>query len=610
MEKPYNTHLCTFMGRQNNLEILLYYVEQALEIEAVDNYHMIDMTRTMHDHEFIYAEQQRLNEKYPGRVHLVNRDLRGKQLRDGSWKATLGLWSPFYKYCKQFKNNDVIIKCDDDTLFFDVNTLKQAAELRWKNKSPFLMHANTINNGICAYHQAKKGVWKNLDPIIKKYPTSGLTGPLFSHPDLACDCHEQFITDISKSLDNLKKYKLKENIYFTARVSINFIFMLGEDREHLVDIDSQDEYVTSSKIGQELDRPNMIIGDFIAAHHTYGVQEPVMEERKTYEQYVGLRDALTDTKWSNQEICMKFNNTTTIKHDGNYIMKYWCNQNSYMIKNSSNDQYISLDWDVKEREKVVDNRTKIKTGTSYHNTTMASCDTDGGIFNLNIDDVTMIQIQDCTEILRSEDQNKNTNQFLCWPVKTWFRQNYKKQLCKLHKQADDTYLIESNSNPGYYLSAQYVNENKTLYRFKEHGSGVDTWVLEPMKKHHNKAVSATIHRPNIHVTENDPTYATTIGLPSNRIYREYYWMVSDYIWEIQKIGDKHCHIKLVADDKQPLYLSYDNKNKIVRVTPNKQKWSITSKGIQHVPTKKFLEVNNDVITLTDKGSQLRIKYED
>ena len=601
MLKEFNTHLCTFMGRQSNLEILLQYVESALKIDAIDNYHMIDMTRTMHDHMYIKSEHDRLNKLFPGRVHIENHTKRGKELRDGSWKATLGLWSPFYKYCKKFKDNDIIIKCDDDTLFFDVNTIKAAAELRWMNKQPFLMHANTINNGVCAYHQAKKNMWKNLDPIINKYPNSGLTGPLFSHADLACDCHDQFTRDISKSINNLSRYKLNENIYFTARISINFIFMLGSDRKHIVNIDGQDEYVTSSKSGQELDRPNMIIGDFIASHHTYGVQEPVMEERGTFEKYVKLCSDIKDNKWNNKSITMDYNDITTIKHDGLYLMKYWSNDNSYQIQNVSNEQYISLKWESKDREKVVDKQTKIKTGTSYHSTSMASTEDriDGTVFNLNVKDTTAIQIQDCTEILKSSDPNETCNQFLSWPVKTWFRQNYKKQLNNLHKQSDGTYLIESESRPGLYLTGQYVNKDKTIYRYKDNTGQFNTWNLISLSEHSRKVVLGQIHRPNIHKTENDPTYATTPGLPSNRSFREYYWMVSEYIWEILPVGDSHCNIKLIADDKKPLWLGYDKKNDLVKVLNNKEKWVIEGKTIKHFHTKKYIKIIDNIITLTE-----------
>ena len=94
MEEEMIVNLCTFMGRKNNVKILLVYVEEALKINAIDNYYMIDMTRNHKDHEYIFSEQQRLNDLYPSRVHVVNRDVRRKQLDDNTAMDTIGSWSP------------------------------------------------------------------------------------------------------------------------------------------------------------------------------------------------------------------------------------------------------------------------------------------------------------------------------------------------------------------------------------------------------------------------------------------------------------------------------------------------------------------------------------
>ena len=273
-KKQYTSHLCTFMGREANLEILLPYIEGALLNNAVDNYWFIDMTRKRSDHELIKRESARLNDMFPGRVHLYNSEERSKIIDDKDKIAEVsGDWSVFYKFLLKFNDNDIIAKCDDDTYFIDISTLKAAFDLRWENKKPYLMHANAINNGVCAYHQNKKGIWS--DKETKMYPLGGLCGPLFAHPEIACAHHKKFTQDLCNNFKNLEKYKLKRNIQFCNRVSINFIFMLGRDRKELSKITSQDEYDTSCKYAAAKNRPNLLIGDFIMAHHTYGNQEPL-----------------------------------------------------------------------------------------------------------------------------------------------------------------------------------------------------------------------------------------------------------------------------------------------------------------------------------------------
>ena len=183
-KKEYTSHLCTFMGRESNVKILIQYIERALDINAVDNYWMIDMTRCIEDHEYIYKEQQRLDKKFPGRVHIYNREKRKEELKDPEKiKAGIGGWKTFYEFLNRFSDSDVIAKCDDDTLYFDIETLEAAFRFRWEKKQPYLMHANCINNGITAYHQHRKGIWKTKETDI--YPACGLTGPLFSFPEIA-----------------------------------------------------------------------------------------------------------------------------------------------------------------------------------------------------------------------------------------------------------------------------------------------------------------------------------------------------------------------------------------------------------------------------------------
>ena len=600
MDSEYTINLCTFMGRKNNVRVLLQYVDQALSINAIDRYYMIDMTRNLEDHEYIYEEQQRLSGMYPGRVFIVNREIRAKELADGTWKDTIGFWAPFYKFCEQFTDSDIIIKCDDDTLYFDVETIRAAADIRWKNKTPVLMHANTINNGICAYHQAKKKIWSHLPSEIEHYPTSGLTGPLFSHPEIACECHKQFTDDLLEHPENVEKYMLKENIYFTARVSINFIFMLGSDREILSKINAQDEYIASSKIGQRLDRPNMIIGDFVASHHTYGVQEPVMEELGTGDMYSRLANKLSREQYTNKEISSNFNPTSTIKTDKEYIMKFWANENSFIIKNNKTKRYINLKWDKTERVKVIDKHTREQTGVYWHKTSLSNTDNkdESTIFTLNLEKPTLIQIQECTEVLKATGPNTTSNTYHTFPIKLWFQQNYKKQLTNFHPQPDGTYKVSSCAHPEHFLC---YDTNRHWYNFTKDGK--DTWVLEPYGEHKDRIVVSEIHRTGLDEVENDPTFATTPGFPSNKDFREFYWMVKDYIWEFIHKRDNVYHIKLVADDKPDLYLSKTGKDDVQ--TGVAEEWEVVGKQLKHVNSGVYLSVVNDEIKLSPTGTSFQ-----
>jgi len=606
MGEKYRVNLCTFMGRQYNVELLLRYVEEALRIGAIDHYWMIDMTRNHDDHEYIFSEQQRLDEIYPGRVHVVNREERRKELDAEVAKDTIGSWCPFYKFLTTFEDNDVIIKCDDDTLYFDVETIRAAAEFRWKNQDALLMHANTINNGITAYHQQKQDMWKfEGADILKRYPTSGLTGPLFSHPDIACECHKQFAADLIEDEANIDKYKLHTNPYFAARVSINMIFMLGKDREALSKIDTQDEYVSSSKLGQQLNRPNQVIGDFTCVHHTYGVQEPVMEEIGTHEIYIKLCESIfaEPKERVNKPITTDSGKIVTLNNDDVFLSRFWGNENSIALKHVESDKYMNIKWDRTERVKFVDNGTgekeKIHLGIFWWKTELTDSDKPL-IFNTDLDNPSLIQIQDCTEVLKAEQPGFDNIRFMTFPVKYWFQQNYKKQLINARKQDDGTYMFESANHPGYFLHAD-VKPDKTLYFFKQEAE--DKWLVEPYGHMNNKLVPIRLDRGDQETCENDPTTASVTNddkLPECRNFREFYWMVDRYMWELIEQDDGML-IKLVADDLEDLYLNGSSGDLELN---DKDTWIVDGRKIKHKQSGKYLNVSADQIGLSDPGVEL------
>lgn len=615
MDSGYNIHLCTFMGREYNVRMLIRYVEEALNIDAIDHYWMFDMTRNHDDHEYIHQLQQQLNEKFPGRVHLVNRDIRREQLDAGLARDTIGQWGTFYKYLTNFDDNDVIIKCDDDTLYFDVETIRAAAELRWNNPSPLLMHANTINNGMAAYHQQQQDIWKfKHADVLKKYPTSGLTGPLFSHPIHACECHKQFAADILEDESNVNKYKLHHNPYFCARVSINMIFMLGKDRHMLSTIDSQDEYITSSKLGQQLDRPNMLIGDFVSVHHTYGVQEPVMEEIGTHEIYQQMTDKIfsNNTQRVNRPITTQMGTATVLKNhqEDVYLACYWATPNSVTLKNARTDKYINVDWTAQERVKVTKDPDtgdlhREGLGIFWYKTDLNHSD-EPLIFNMDFETPGPLQIQECTEILKCfhPDNNGRAKRFMAFPVKMWFQKNYTVQHVQPIINDDGTYKLESVNHPRYYLIEDDRNPNNVNYFFEYENE--ESWHVEKMDHLNNKLVPIKLDRGNQDECENDPTTATVTNdpdLPKCRNYREFYWMVDKYIWEIIDQSDDTVFVKLIADDKPDLYLTADVDGKVT--LGSSDKWTIEGKTLRHVDTGLYLNLTKSGINLTnDPGTNL------
>ena len=593
--KPYTSHLCTFMGREANLKILIPYIDSALKIGAVDNYWFIDMTRKRSDHELIKKLSAELNDKYPGRVHLYNSEERGKIIDDKVKLAeATKSWETFYKFLTRFNDNDIIAKCDDDTYYIDVETLKAAYEFRWNNKKPYLMHANAVNNGLTAYHANKKGVWKDKESSV--YPTGGLTGPLFSHPEIACKHHEQFTKDMCANRDNINKYKLGKNIQFCNRVSINFIFMLGKDRHELSKITYQDEYDTSCKYPQRENRPNVIIGDFTMAHHTYGVQEPIMEELKTHIGYEKLCEKLNsgDIEFENKPIGTKLNATTTIAAKGKMLAKAWVQDNSWLLKNPNTGEYLSLEH--KELVNKENNTIALKTNISRSEKVKDAC-----IFNIDFNKDECVTINNSMMMLKLSDKPE-----LTFPIYQFFQAGYLKNKIKSIRKGNK--VIFKHPSKNLYINPKLPPENllkndpeayNKMYKFIVWEEKEFEWELQKVGNYHNHVIASGIKRPkNFHRVANDETTATSFieDLPDNNCPREWIWMVKDYVWEMIPSAKENIYkIKLIADDKPDMYLTYQQgQDKLI--TGGGDEFEFIDKApkyLKHVKTGKYVNVTDD-----------------
>jgi hypothetical protein len=287
MNKNINTivKFCVFLGREKNMKILHYYLEEALKNNIIDEYHMFDFSRNNNDHLFINNEFNRLKLIYNNKIYLHNYDNNEIILNKPRVKTD---WNPFYKTISKWSDNDVVIKCDDDILFIDINSLKNAINDRIEDNISFLIHSNCINNGLCAYYQ--KDLFPKLKNELSKYPTGGIMGILFEKPELAYVLHSQFSSDLLIDINNINKYIL-DDIYITTRISINFILINGSDLKYLEDVSIHDEYELSSLIPEKLLRPNKIKGDLITSHLSYTFQDKILLNRPellvNYEKIVG-----------------------------------------------------------------------------------------------------------------------------------------------------------------------------------------------------------------------------------------------------------------------------------------------------------------------------------
>lgn len=161
--------------------------------------------------------------------------------------------------------NDVILKCDDDIVHFDVDALAAFIALRRREQRYFLISANVVNNGVCAHLQQREGA---IPREVGEFemPERGLCGTLWNEGAKAEALHALFLSDPNRFKVGAGARAL---IAWTERVSINFIALLGRDLVHVPDIMADDEHEFCYGVRKRAKKQNAIAMSFVAAHLSF-----------------------------------------------------------------------------------------------------------------------------------------------------------------------------------------------------------------------------------------------------------------------------------------------------------------------------------------------------
>lgn len=183
-------------------------------------------------------------------------------------------YSPFFQYygAHQEEYADAIfLKCDDDMLYFDLGKLQQFIAFRASHPEFFLLSANVINNGVCAYFQQMSGAIPR-EVMQIDHPRTGLAGPVWSSGDAAERIHRCFLADPAafSTAD-------PDTVIWNHRISVNFVSWLGRDIRHIPDRMIDDEHDMCYGVRKRTGKSNAIYMPFTAAHLSFGSQDPTMD---------------------------------------------------------------------------------------------------------------------------------------------------------------------------------------------------------------------------------------------------------------------------------------------------------------------------------------------
>ena len=199
----YNVIFTIFAGRKKYMEILNVYLNKLLKKNSIHEVHFWSFTENTEDIDYMKSLETK-NSKY--KVHYPP-------------SPSKKIWYYYYNYYLTNTNeNDIVIKCDDDILYIDIDRFDDFIN---NINQECINFPNIINNDVCAYYQTQNNIHDlfnyNVEHIINKV---GVTHPLtnwFKSFDKANKIHEMFLENNDRFTMNMDN-----PIEYGNRVSINF----------------------------------------------------------------------------------------------------------------------------------------------------------------------------------------------------------------------------------------------------------------------------------------------------------------------------------------------------------------------------------------------------
>lgn len=198
-----------FCGRKKYLEIQIKYIKKIIFLGLIQEVHLWAFTTNHIDLEYL-KELNAIDENIYKIFYPPNPEKR--------------IWYYYYNYYYQnAKDNDIIIKADDDIVYIDITMFKEFIK---SINTDALYFPNIINNDVCAYYQTKYGIHNLFTyDVSLEINKIGVQHPLtlwYTDLSKAIDIHTLFLT-------NQNKFKLNEEnlISYGNRISINFFAIRG-----------------------------------------------------------------------------------------------------------------------------------------------------------------------------------------------------------------------------------------------------------------------------------------------------------------------------------------------------------------------------------------------
>lgn len=252
-----------FAGREKYLKILFKYLDKLLQQKSIDVVHIWDYCRDELDRNYIHEFLSGNKEGYKFFTRVLD------------FTPYKEAYNHYLYYEQEIKDDDILIKSDDDIVYIDVKKFDQYVQ---RIKSDGLYFPNIINNDVMALIQHYNNVHNHVftPNDVKHWNSREPLSMWFTKPAQAIAIHTLF-------LENPHKFsiELHDDISWRGRISVNFFggrfSLIKRYFQAYVDLGKADDESFLSydvyDIMKEYNESNRIVAFFNVAHFAFGAQE-------------------------------------------------------------------------------------------------------------------------------------------------------------------------------------------------------------------------------------------------------------------------------------------------------------------------------------------------
>jgi hypothetical protein len=259
--------IITPAGRIRFLEIL--YLHLLTKKNEFDEWHLWVNTDNEDDVEYIYQLEKENNwiKTVPSKLPIVK----------GYPVKTI---VPFYEYC--IDQDSMYLKLDDDICFIEKGSIDKIFKERQSNDKSLLVFGNIINNSIISHYYQKNNIISSEKLVTyDAFDEVGLKDAIFAE-----DLHRLFLNKYeSIGLEHFYMKNIKPEGF--PRISINAVAWTGKmfnEFEGKIDHYDDEDWLSHHK-SKMINSPNIIVGDTIFCHFSFGIQRNHLESTDILPKY-------------------------------------------------------------------------------------------------------------------------------------------------------------------------------------------------------------------------------------------------------------------------------------------------------------------------------------